>query len=494
MLFSSVEFLFRFLPVFMLLYLIVPAKYRNFVLLAGSLVFYGVGEPYFVLLLIFSVVVNYGISKYMFWEPAAPIQNRVQRRVKRRRAALIISLVFDFSLLFLFKYWDFAAGTVNQLAGSELIPVLALTLPLGISFYTFQMVSYQVDCYRGVIEEPPGFVPFAAYVSMFPQLIAGPIVRYDEVADRMCGRRMRIRNLENGLKLFTLGLGLKVLLANQIGTLWNTIMTAGAGNLHPGVAWLGAAAYSFQIYFDFSGYSDMAVGLGKMFNIEIPVNFLSPYKSYSILEFWKRWHITLTRFLRNYVYIPLGGNKKGYARTYVNIILVFLLSGVWHGANWTFILWGVLHGLAQVLNRFFEKTWNNCNPVFRWLCTFSFINIMWLLFRADSVMQAMILMKRMFVMDSLTIRAELYNCFFYALPELGWIAQHFNFLSYLTAHITGFYMWTALAVAVFMCLNLNNLHDKEFKPTWPKSLCTPVLLIWSIVSLGNMTTFLYFNF
>ena len=181
MLFSSVEFLFRFLPVFMLLYLIVPAKYRNFVLLAGSLVFYGVGEPYFVLLLIFSVVVNYGISKYMFWEPAAPIQNRVQRRVKRRRAALIISLVFDFSLLFLFKYWDFAAGTVNQLAGSELIPVLALTLPLGISFYTFQMVSYQVDCYRGVIEKPPGFVPFAAYVSMFPQLIAGPIVRYDEV-------------------------------------------------------------------------------------------------------------------------------------------------------------------------------------------------------------------------------------------------------------------------------------------------------------------------
>ena len=210
MLFSSVEFLFRFLPVFMLLYLIVPARYRNFVLLAGSLVFYGVGEPYFVLLLIFSVVVNYGISKYMFWEPAAPIQNRVQRRVKRRRAALIISLVFDFSLLFLFKYWDFAAGTVNQLAGSELIPVLALTLPLGISFYTFQMVSYQVDCYRGVIEKPPGFVPFAAYVSMFPQLIAGPIVRYDEVADRMCGRRMRIRNLENGLKLFTLGLGLKV--------------------------------------------------------------------------------------------------------------------------------------------------------------------------------------------------------------------------------------------------------------------------------------------
>ena len=185
MLFSSVEFLFRFLPVFMLCYLMIPAKYRNLVLLAGSLVFYGVGEPYFVLLLIFSVAVNYGISKYMFWEPSTPQQNRRQKRKRRRRVALVSALFFDLGILFLFKYWDFAAGTVNQLTGQHLVPVLELVLPLGISFYTFQMISYQVDCYRGTIQDLPGFVPFAAYVSMFPQLIAGPIVRYDEVADRM---------------------------------------------------------------------------------------------------------------------------------------------------------------------------------------------------------------------------------------------------------------------------------------------------------------------
>ena len=253
MLFSSVGFLFRFLPVFMLIYLFVPAKYRNIVLLAGSLIFYGVGEPYFVLLLVLSVLINYGLSKYMFWEPRFPQQNRSLKRVRRRKVALIASLVIDFGMLFVFKYWDFAANTVNGLAGHKVVPLLMLVLPLGISFYTFQMVSYQVDCYKGTMKEPTGLIPFAAYVGMFPQLIAGPIVRYDEVAERMRGRRIRFTDLENGLKLFTIGLGLKVLLANQIGTLWNTIMTAGAGNLNAAVAWMGAVAYSLQIYFDFWG-------------------------------------------------------------------------------------------------------------------------------------------------------------------------------------------------------------------------------------------------
>ena len=301
MLFSSVGFLFRFLPVFMLIYLLIPAKYRNIVLLAGSLIFYGVGEPYFVLLLIFSVLVNYGFSRYMFWEPRSPQQNRAKKRERRKKVALFASLMIDFGLLFVFKYWDFAAVNINGLAEYELVPVLMLTLPLGISFYTFQMVSYQADCYRGTLSEPPDFISFAAYVSMFPQLIAGPIVRYDEVADRMKSRKIRIRNVENGLKLFTVGLGLKVLLANQIGTLWNTIMTAGAGNLHCTVAWLGAIAYSFQIYFDFWGYSVMAMGLGKMLGFRIPRNFDNPYISRSVSEFWRRWHMTLGRWFREYV-------------------------------------------------------------------------------------------------------------------------------------------------------------------------------------------------
>lgn len=351
MLFSGVGFLFRFLPVFILIYLIVPAKCRNIVLLLGSLVFYGVGEPFFVLLLVFSVLINYGLSRYMFWEPRSPQQNRKKKRLRRKKIALSAALIIDFGLLFVFKYWDFAANTVNSLAGRELVPLLMLALPLGISFYTFQMVSYQIDCYRGAMQEPADFVPFAAYVSMFPQLIAGPIVRYEEVADRMLSRKIGVRNLENGLKLFTVGLGLKVLLANQIGTLWNTIMSAGAGNLHITVAWLGAVAYSFQIYFDFWGYSVMAMGLAKMLGFRIPRNFDCPYVSRSISEFWRRWHMTLGRWFREYLYFPLGGSRKGKARTILNLFIVWALTGLWHGAAWNFLLWGMVFFLLLTIEK-----------------------------------------------------------------------------------------------------------------------------------------------
>lgn len=396
MLFSSVGFLFRFLPVFMLIYLIVPAKYRNIVLLLGSLVFYGVGEPYFVLLLMVSLTVNYGLSKYMFWEPQSPQQNRAKKRARRRKAALALALVFDFGTLFVFKYWDFAADTVNSLSGRNLVPLLALALPLGISFYTFQMVSYQVDCYRGTIQEPPGAIPFAAYVSMFPQLIAGPIVRYDEVAGRMRSRRIRIRNLENGLKLFTLGLGLKVLLANQIGTLWNTVMSAGAGNLHAAVAWLGAAAYSFQIYFDFWGYSMMAMGLGKMLGFRIPQNFDDPYASRSISEFWRRWHITLGRWFREYVYFPLGGSRKGKLRTVCNLFIVWTCTGLWHGAAWNFVLWGFLFFVLLTIEKNSYGRWMERSKVLGHLYTLALIPITWVVFAITDMRQLAAYLGNMF--------------------------------------------------------------------------------------------------
>ena len=341
MLFSSVGFLFRFLPIFMIIYLVFP-KCRNIVLLTGSLIFYGVGEPYFVLLLLLSVIMNYGFSCYMFWEPRSPQSNRKKKAAKRRKRALILAVALDLSVLFVFKYWDFAAGSVNSLVGKGFLPLLSLALPLGISFYTFQMISYQIDCYRGTIEKRAGWISFATYVCMFPQLIAGPIVRYSEVADRMASRRVRIRDLENGLKLFTLGLGLKVLLANQIGTLWNLIMTAGAGRLHALVAWLGAFAYSFQIYCDFWGYSVMAMGLGKMLGFSIPRNFNHPYTSRSLSEFWRRWHMTLGSWFKEYVYIPLGGSRKGSGRTVCNLFVVWALTGLWHGAAWNFVLWGIV--------------------------------------------------------------------------------------------------------------------------------------------------------
>ena len=341
MLFSSVGFLFRFLPIFIIVYLTLP-KCRNIILLLGSLIFYGVGEPYFVLLLLLSVLTNYGLNCYMFWEPRSPQSNRKRKAKRRRKRALTAVVVLDLGVLFVFKYWDFAAGSINTLAGQKALPIFSLALPLGISFYTFQMISYQIDCYRGTVQKRADFLTFATYICMFPQLIAGPIVRFEEVCERLAARRVRIRDMENGFKLFTLGLGFKVLLANQIGTLWNLVMTAGAGRLHVSVAWLGAFAYSFQIYFDFWGYSVMAMGLGKMLGFRIPRNFEDPYISRSVSEFWRRWHITLGSWFREYVYIPLGGNRRGNARTVLNLLIVWALTGLWHGAAWNFLLWGIV--------------------------------------------------------------------------------------------------------------------------------------------------------
>lgn len=379
MLFSSVGFLFRFLPIFMIVYLAIP-KYRNIVLLAGSLIFYGVGEPFFVLLLLLSVLVNYGFSSYMFWEPRSPQKERKKKTRRRRRRALAMAVVFDVAVLFVFKYWDFAAGSINALAGKGLLPLLALSLPLGISFYTFQMISYQIDCYRGTVRGRAKMIPFATYVCMFPQLIAGPIVRYSEVAGRMQSRRVRIRDLENGLKLFTLGLGLKVLLANQIGTLWNLIMTAGTGRLHALVAWLGAFAYSFQIYFDFWGYSVMAMGLGKMLGFHIPRNFDQPYTSRSLSEFWRRWHMTLGSWFKEYVYFPLGGNRKGNGRTVFNLFVVWVLTGLWHGAAWNFLLWGIaFFALISLEKRTYGK-WMEKSRVLGHIYTMLLIPVTWVIF------------------------------------------------------------------------------------------------------------------
>lgn len=371
----------------MLIYLIVPARYRNVILVAGSLIFYGVGEPFFVLLLIFSILINYGLSEYMWWEPKKPQKNRTKKAARRHKTALIAALIFDLSFLFVFKYWDFMANNINKIVGGDHVPLLSLVLPLGISFYTFQMISYQIDCYKGKIEQRASLVEFAAYVSMFPQLIAGPIVRYEEIAERMRVRKIRIRDLENGLKLFTVGLGLKVLLANQIGTLWNTIMTAGAGSLHISVAWLGAIAYSFQIYFDFWGYSVMAMGLGKMLGFRIPRNFNNPYASKSVSEFWRRWHMTLGSWFKEYVYIPLGGNRKGIVRTICNLFVVWALTGLWHGANWNFVLWGILFFVLISIEKQRLAKWLEKTKVLGHLYILVLIPVTWVIFAITDIRQ-----------------------------------------------------------------------------------------------------------
>lgn len=377
MLFSSVIFLFRFLPVFMLMYLLLPEKYRNIALLSGSLIFYGAGEPYYVLLLVFSIIINYGLGRIILND----------KLIKYKKRVLALALVLDFGILFVFKYWDFVMENINRLLAGEIMPLLSLALPLGISFYTFQIVSYLIECYRGNIKEPPSPMEFAVYVSMFPQLIAGPIVKYDEVSVRLKSRKIYAGAVENGLKLFSVGLGFKVLLANQIGTLWNTIMTAGAGNLSASVAWLGAFAYSFQIYFDFWGYSLMAKGLGEMLGFRLPRNFHNPYTSKSISEFWRRWHITLGRWFKEYLYIPMGGNRKGYVRTVLNLLIVWLLTGLWHGAGWNFALWGLSFFIIISIEKIGIGKWLEKRKVLGHIYVIALIPITWVIFAITNISQ-----------------------------------------------------------------------------------------------------------
>lgn len=377
MLFSSVGFLFRFLPVFMLIYLLMPESRRNLVLLLGSLIFYGAGEPYYVLLLVFSILVNYGLGRLILND----------KLIKYKKAVLVSALFFNFGLLFIFKYLDFVVGNINRLLSGREIPLLSLSLPLGISFYTFQIVSYLIDCYRGSIREKASFIEFAAYVSMFPQLIAGPIVKYDEVAPQLRKRNIAPAAFESGLKLFTIGLGYKVLLANQIGTLWNTIMTAGAGNLSAAAAWMGAFAYSFQIYFDFWGYSLMAKGLGEMLGFKIPKNFSNPYAAKSVSEFWRRWHITLGRWFKEYLYIPLGGNRKGFLRTALNLLLVWAFTGLWHGADWNFALWGLAFFVIISIEKTGIGKWLEKTKVLGNLYVIAIIPATWMIFAITNIQQ-----------------------------------------------------------------------------------------------------------
>lgn len=351
MVFSSLLFLFRFLPAVILAYYAVPRRFRNGVLFIGSLLFYGWGEPVYITLLLFSTAVDFAHGKWIghFLEKG---------RRDLARCLVISSAVINLSLLGFFKYAGFVTETVNRLTGAGL-PVLSLALPVGISFYTFQTMSYTIDVYRGKARVQNNIVTFGAYVSMFPQLIAGPIVRYSTIAEELDSRRESREEFEAGVKIFLTGLAKKVLLANPMGELWMQVQGAAADRTAV-MAWLGILAFGMQIYFDFSGYSDMAVGLGRMFGFHFPENFRYPYLSRSVTEFWRRWHISLGTWFREYVYIPLGGNRKGRGRQAVNIMIVWLLTGIWHGAGWNFLLWGCYFGvflLAEklVLGKRLEK-------------------------------------------------------------------------------------------------------------------------------------------
>lgn len=340
MVFSSLLFMFVFLPIVLSVYYILPKKFRNAFLLIADLIFYGWGEPVMVFLMIFSIVINY----------FAGLLIEKSKTDKKKKAVLIASVIIDLAMLGFFKYAGFITKNLNVILPFNNIPIIKVPLPIGISFYTFQIMSYTIDVYRKDTEVQKNIVSFGTYVSLFPQLIAGPIVRYRDVDDQLNSRNENIELFAKGIRLFLLGVAKKVLLANPMGLLWDSMREMNGGII---ASWVGVIAFSFQIYFDFSGYSDMARGLGNMLGFRFLENFNFPYISKSITEFWRRWHISLGTWFKEYVYIPLGGNRKGKIRTLVNLLIVWLLTGLWHGASWNFVLWGLYFGIILILEKLF---------------------------------------------------------------------------------------------------------------------------------------------
>ena len=354
MVFSSLLFLFRFLPAVLILYFIVPKRFRNLVLLLVSLIFYAWGEPKYVFLMLFSILITYLGGFMVDWFRSSGDE-------KKAKISMIVTVALALSLLGFFKYADFVIETVNRIGHTD-IDLLRLSLPIGISFYTFQTISYVIDVYRGDARVQKNIISYGAYVTMFPQLIAGPIVRYRSIDQQLRTRRESAEEFAGGAERFVIGLGKKVLLANSAGALWDSIRVMDASTMPALTAWLGIAAYTFQIYFDFSAYSDMAIGLGHMFGFRFLENFNYPYQAKSVTEFWRRWHISLGTWFREYVYIPLGGNRVSRARFIRNIMIVWMLTGIWHGADWNFVLWGIYYGVLLLVEKLFLKKYLEKTP------------------------------------------------------------------------------------------------------------------------------------
>ncbi len=391
MIFSSHIFLLCFLPVFLTVYFLVPPKGRNLVLLLASVVFYAWGAPDFVLILLASTVANFYLVKAM---------HRAQRTAMKKLWCTL-AILLSLGLLAYFKYANFFVENANALLAALGLGTMTWTkvlLPIGISFFTFQSITYVIDTYRGINAPMRRLTDYMVYIIMFPQLIAGPIVRYTDIADQITARRrLRWEECLQGFYRFVIGLAKKVLIADVIGRTVDVVLAGDLAALDSGTAWITIAAYTMQLYFDFSGYSDMAIGLGRIMGFRFPENFDNPYTSASITEFWRRWHITLGAFMRNYLYIPLGGNRHGTARTYLNLWVVFLLSGLWHGASWNFVIWGAYHGFFLVLERLLGI--NKQRKAWRIIPTFIILLVGWAIFRIEDLPSCWTFIQRLFSFD-----------------------------------------------------------------------------------------------
>lgn len=393
MVFSSILFIFYFLPLTLLLYYAGPSRLRNLVLLVMSLAFYSWGEPVYVSIMLFSTIFDYGNG--------LAIEKCLSSGRKRAaRAVLLLSVAGNLGILGFFKYSNFFIETVNAVGGMD-FPLLELSLPIGISFYTFQTMSYTIDVYLGQARAQKNLVQFGAYVAMFPQMVAGPIVKYKDISGQLADRNVTAERFSYGISRFITGLSKKVLLANNIGMVWEQISGGNLAGLSAAEAWIGAAAFSFQIYFDFSGYSDMAIGPGELFGFHFQENFNHPYRSKSMTEFWRRWHISLGTWFREYVYIPLGGSRKGMKRQLCNLLIVWCLTGLWHGASWNFLVWGLYFGVFLTAEKLFLLRRLEALPgwVSHAYCLI-FVAVSWVIFAFDSMADVCTYVKSMFGLGS----------------------------------------------------------------------------------------------
>lgn len=384
MVFSSSIFLLVFLPAVFILNRFLKTEWSNAFLLIASLIFYAWGEPVLVLLMIVSILIN--------WSCGFAISRSTGNI---RKFCLIVGIVADLCILGYYKYAGFFAKLVNSVLRNDIVPVVDIALPIGISFFTFQAMSYIIDVYRGDAEASSNLVNVALYISFFPQLIAGPIVQYTDINRQIAQRSLSWHGTATGFRRFIYGLGKKVLIANVLGLCVDTIWAYDITAVDTRAAWIASLAYTFQIYYDFSGYSDMAIGLGRMFGFGIPENFDHPYLSRSISEFWRRWHMSLGAWFRKYLYIPLGGNRKGNIRTYVNLGIVFLLTGLWHGADISFVIWGIYHGFFVIIERLGFKNLLSRSKVLSAIYAFLIVNFGWVLFRADDTVTGIQMLVRM---------------------------------------------------------------------------------------------------
>ncbi len=468
MVFSSLTFLCIFLPVVLALYYLLPTlRIRNILLIAVSLLFYAYGEPVYVLLMIASIIINYIFGRLLGTE-----------NKKKRQWILAIAVVINIGLLVVFKYLDMMVQTVNQLSGSE-IPLVGLALPIGISFFTFQALSYVIDVYRREVEPQKNLWNVMLYISFFPQLIAGPIVKYHDIQEQIDNRNTDVKEIAEGLRRFIIGLSKKVLISNTMAVTADALFAAGAGELNILSAWIAAIAYMLQIYFDFSGYSDMAIGLGHMFGFRFLENFRYPYISANMQEFWRRWHISLSTWFKEYLYIPLGGNRKGKARTCLNKMIVFFSTGLWHGANWTFVLWGLWHGVFLLFEQVCPV--KKLPKVLAHIYALLVVCVGFVMFRADTFGQGMFMIGTMF------------GGWEFSSVQMAIVWEQLTPIFLVTLVVAVFGSAPLIPKAAEACLVRENLRKPA---TYFSYMASFVLLILCMLSLssGTYNPFIYFRF